>query len=97
VAVTSPDAARRMRRAVGLPDRHGLLVRCVRPGSAAERAGVEPGDLLVSADGLELDGLEALYGALEGQPPARPLALTVLRGSEQHELSVAFEDAQEDR
>src|SRR5918992_5621203 len=46
VAVAPPRVARRMRRAVGLPERDGLLVRAVEGGSAAERADIERGDLL---------------------------------------------------
>ena len=46
VAVAPPRAARRMRRAVGLPERDGLLVRAVEDRSPAGGArGLEPGDL----------------------------------------------------
>ena len=38
VALASPRHARRMRSAVGLPDREGLLVRGIVPGSPAIRA-----------------------------------------------------------
>ena len=44
-----PRAARRMRAAVGLPERDGLLVRGVEEDSPAGRAGLERGDLLVAA------------------------------------------------
>src|SRR4051794_8220506 len=40
VAVAPPRVARRLRRAVGLPERDGLLVRGVEGDSPAERAGV---------------------------------------------------------
>ncbi len=49
VAVAPPRVARRLRRAVGLPERDGVLVRAVEEGSAAERAGIERGDLIVAA------------------------------------------------
>jgi serine protease Do len=95
VAVASPRAARRMRRAVGLPDRQGLLVRSVQEGSAAARAGIETGDLLVAAGERALDGVDALYGVLEEHPADRPLELTVLRGAEERELTVSFAGAEE--
>ena len=47
VAVAPPRVARRMRRAVGLPEHDGLLVRAVESGSPADAAGVERGDLIV--------------------------------------------------
>ena len=44
-------AARRLRRAVGLPEQPGVLVRSVLDDSAAERAGLTRGDLIVGAGG----------------------------------------------
>lgn len=85
VAVASPRVARRMRRAVGLPEREGLLVRAVEEGSRAERAGIERGDLLVAAGGKELDGVDALHAALEDEGP---LTLTVVRGNEERSVEV---------
>ena len=41
--------ARRLRRAVGLPDAEGLLIRDVTEGSPAARAGLAQGDLIVAA------------------------------------------------
>src|SRR6516225_4600757 len=49
VAIAPPRVARRLRRAVGLPERDGILVRAVERGSAADRAGLERGDLIVAA------------------------------------------------
>src|SRR5437588_6730731 len=51
VAIAPPRVARRLRRAVGLPERDGVLVRAVEEGSAAARAGLERGDLIVAARG----------------------------------------------
>src|SRR5919199_1769718 len=51
VALAPPRAARRMRAAVGLPERDGLLVREVADDSPAARAGLQRGDLLVAAGG----------------------------------------------
>src|SRR5215216_3584879 len=51
VAIAPPRVARRLRRAVGLPEREGLLVRAVEEDGPADRAGVEPGDLIVAAAG----------------------------------------------
>lgn len=90
VAVAPPRAARRMRRAVGLPDRDGLLVREVEDQSPADRAGVERGDLLVAAGSRQLDGLDALHGALDEARDT--LVLTIVRGVDEVEMLVAFGD-----
>ena len=51
VAIAPPRVARRLRSAVGLPERDGLLVRGVEEDSPAEGAGLERGDLIVSIGG----------------------------------------------
>jgi serine protease Do len=97
VALAPPRVARRMRRAVGLPERDGLLVRAVEDGSAADRAGVQRGDLIVRAGEREIDGLDALYGALDEAGPTGTLALTVVRGAEEQELQVSLNGASGER
>jgi serine protease Do len=96
VAVAPPRVARRMRRAVGLPERAGLLVRAVEDGSASERAGIQRGDLLVAADGRELEGIDDLYASLDAVPPrGGTLQLTVVRGTEERDVAVALEGSRE--
>ena len=96
VAVAPPRAARRMRRAVGLPERDGLLVRAVEEGGAADRAGIERGDLIVAAGGNAIDGVEALYNVLDGLPPSGgELELTVVRGTEERNVTASFATAKE--
>jgi serine protease Do len=95
VAVAPPRVARRMRRAVGLPERDGLLVRAVEDGSPAARAGIERGDLLVSAGGLDLDGVDALYESLDAVPgEGGTLDLTIVRGTEERPVKVDFETSE---
>jgi serine protease Do len=90
VAVAPPRVARRMRRAVGLPERDGVLVRDVQEGSAAARAGVARGDLIVSIGGHEVDGIDALHRALDDVSGNGALSLTVVRGTDEQELEVSF-------
>jgi DNA-binding MarR family transcriptional regulator len=79
--VAPAHVARRMRRAVGLPDRTGLLVVGVADGSPASAAGLAEGDLLVSAGGVELRSVASLYQALTGH--RRHVVLAVVRGVDQ--------------
>jgi serine protease Do len=64
VAVAPGHVARHMRRAVGLPEHDGILVRGVEEGSPAEAAGIREGDLIVSVDGVEIADPDALHAAL---------------------------------
>jgi len=88
VAVAPARVARRLRRAVGLPEREGVLVRHVEDGSPAARAGIQAGDLIVAVGGTEIDGVDGLYEALDKAGPA--LALTVVRGAEERTVEVSF-------
>src|SRR6185503_3174497 len=64
VAIAPNHVARRLRRSVGLPERDGILVRGVEDGSAAAEAGVEVGDLIVSAGGKAIVDADDLQDAL---------------------------------
>ena len=91
VAVAPPRVARRMRRAVGLPEHDGLLVRAVESDSPAARAGLERGDLIVTAGGRALEGVDSLYAALDELPAKEPsLTLALLRGTDEREVEVSF-------
>jgi S1-C subfamily serine protease len=91
VAIAPARAARRMRRAVGLPERAGLLVRAVEDESPAAGAGIESGDLLAAANGVELDSVDTLYGLLDAVAGGGSLELTVVRGTEERTVKVEFE------
>jgi serine protease Do len=96
VAVAPPRVARRLRRAVGLPERDGLLVRDVEDDSPAADAGIERGDLIVAAGASDIDGVDALYSALDAVPAAGgELELTILRGTEERAVTVTFATTKE--
>jgi serine protease Do len=86
VALAPPRVARRMRAAVGLPEREGLLVRGVVEGSPASKASVERGDLLVRAGGRPLAGMDDLFDALD--QAGDKLTLGIVRGTEERELEI---------
>ncbi len=90
VAIAPPRVARRLRRAVGLPELDGVLVRAVEEGSAAERAGIERGDLIIGAAGNQVDRVDALYDALDAARASGQLELTVLRGADERRVTVTF-------
>ena len=90
VAIAPPRVARRLRRAVGLPERDGVLVRAVEDGSPAANAGIARGDLLVAAGGRELARVDALYEALDGARADGKLELTIVRGTEERAVTVTF-------
>jgi len=93
VALTPPPVARRLRAAVGLPDRDGVLVRDVAENSPAAAAGLLRGDLIVSAGGAHVTSFDALLSAVDAVGGDGVLSLGVLRGTEEIAVEVRFDPA----
>ena len=88
VAIAPARVARRLRQAVGLPERDGLLVREVLPGSVAERAGLSVGDLIVRLGEAAVATPDELLGGLERIAGRVPVG--VVRGVDELELEAVF-------
>lgn len=86
IALVPSHVAARLRAAVGLPERAGLLVRGVEPDGPAAAAGILVGDLIVRAGSSPIAGIDDLYSAVDGLGDGEPMALGVLRGTEELEL-----------
>jgi serine protease Do len=89
VAIAPGHVARRLRRAVGLPEREGLLIREVTEESPAARAGLAQGDLIVAAGGQPVRALDDLFDALQTAGDGT-VELTVVRGTEERAIQVAL-------
>jgi S1-C subfamily serine protease len=89
VAITPGRVARRLRRAVGLPDTDGLLIREVVEASPAARAGLASGDLIVAAAGQPARTPDDLFDALAAAGSGT-LELTVVRGTDERTVQVTF-------
>jgi len=87
IGVVPTHVARRMRRAVGLPDADGLLVRLVEDNSPASRAGLAQGDLIVLAAGQPVSGVDDLFEAL-GTANDGAIQLIILRGVDELAIDV---------
>lgn len=88
ITITPGHVARRLRRAVGLPDTEGLLIRDVAEDSPAARAGLAPGDLIVAAAGQPVRTVDDLSGAL--QTAGETIELNVLHGTDERSIQVAL-------
>ncbi|RED13212.1 RIP metalloprotease RseP [Pontivivens insulae] len=72
------------------------FVAGIRPLSAASRAGIEPGDLIVAADGAPLPDFDTLKDAVAAKA-GEEMVITVRRGDERMDLTMVptIEDVQE--
>ena len=71
-----------------LPERDGALVQRVLPESPAEKAGLKRGDLVVSVAEQTVKTPAALLQQVERAEVGQPLALRVLRGQKELQLSI---------
>jgi S1-C subfamily serine protease len=76
------------RRAAGLAQDRAVMISTVEPDSAAERAGLRPGDIIVALDSTAIAGADDLVRALTGEKIGRSVAFDVLRGTERLTASV---------
>jgi serine protease Do len=88
IAIAPSWLAQRMRAAVGLAPREGLLVREVEPGGRAAAAGLLVGDLIVTAASRPMSDPEDLEAAIAAATGT--LALGLVRGEDEMELAVAL-------
>lgn len=89
VALAPPRAGRELRRAVGLPERDGLLVRGVQEDSLAQRAGVRRGDLIVALGDAATVSIDDLHDAVQNLAPDTATPLRIVRGTEELTVEVA--------
>jgi serine protease Do len=90
VAIAPGHVARRLRRAVGLPDADGLLIRDVAGNSPAAAAGLARGDLIIAAAGQPIRTADDLFAALRAAASGGTVDLTVLRGTEERSVHVVL-------
>ncbi len=88
VGLAPARVARRLRRAVGLSERDGLLVREVEEGSPAAAAGIAEGDLIVAAAGRPVTTADDLFEAIGSVSGQAPLEVGLVRGTEERTVSV---------
>ncbi|MFN4242088.1 MAG: M28 family peptidase [Tepidisphaerales bacterium] len=93
--VSADDAPVRERVGLGLmPDMalrdRGMRIDAVAPGSAAERAGLRGGDILLQLDGTPIDSVEDLQAVYDRHAPGDTVTAVYERDGQQMETRVTF-------
>jgi S1-C subfamily serine protease len=92
VGVAPAPVARRLRAAVGLPERDGALVRGVAEDSPAARAGMATGDLITAVGDTTVAGPGDLEAALAAPEVGATVTVHVVRGTDELDLVITFDD-----
>src|ERR1700733_7900323 len=88
VAAQHTPIPRRLRHAAEIEQTSAVMVATVESGSAADRAGLRAGDVVLSLDGKPITGADDLIRALTGETIGRSVAFDVLRGTERLTISL---------
>jgi serine protease Do len=79
-----------------LPRDWGMILEDVEPGGPADRAGLKPGDMVMSADGATTRTLHQFLRTIDRHAIGEALKVTVQRGSDIVEAAVTVEERPDD-
>jgi serine protease Do len=86
VQIQSIDDA--LAEGLGLPDANGALVAAVTPGSPADKAGINVGDVIVGFDGKPIESMRELPRRVASEAPGSKTHVEVLRDGKRKTVSV---------
>ena len=96
IGVQIQEVTREVADSFGLKVPMGALVNSVEKGGPAEKAGVEPGDIIIKVDGREIANSNVLPRIVTQIPPGKRVTLTVWRGGAQRDLGVVVAEMREE-
>lgn len=92
LGVSISDFSTETAKALGVDAREGALVQEVVPGSAAEKAGMKVGDVIVAVDGEAVSGASKLRATIGLKRQGDKIRLDVLRDGQQRKLVATLEE-----
>jgi predicted metalloprotease with PDZ domain len=92
LGVQTESLTRQLGEYFGVKDGEGVLVRSVEKGSAAEKAGLKAGDVIVKADNEKLTGRSDLSHILRNHRTGGKMTLVVMRDKREQTFTVTLPD-----
>lgn len=96
LGVQVQQVTREMAEALNLKKPVGALVDSVNPGSAAEKAGVESGDVILEFDGQEVEASSDLPPLVGANPPGTTTEIVVSRNGKRKTFDVTLDALEAD-
>jgi len=96
IGVSIGPVTKDVAESLGLGKPQGAIVRSVEPGQPADKAGIEPGDIIVKVDGKVLEKSSDLPRLIGGTKPGSKAVLQVFRRGNLRDVSVAVVEAPDD-
>ncbi|MBI5329116.1 MAG: Do family serine endopeptidase [Betaproteobacteria bacterium] len=91
VGIEVQDITPEIAESFGLPGTEGALIAGVLRGGPADRAGIHPGDVLVSVGGKQVADSSSLLTLIAALPPGKVTQLQLVRGQTRMQVMVTAE------
>jgi serine protease Do len=91
LGINAEDVSGQLGSYFGAPDGAGILIREVSSGSAAEKAGLKAGDVIIKVDGKAVRTLGDLRAQLRDKGDQKSVKLGILRKGSEMNFAVAVE------
>jgi Do/DeqQ family serine protease len=93
LGVTVQQVTEDMAQSLGLKQRGGAIVSSVMDDSAADRAGIKQGDVIMSFNGQPVQDFNSLRNRVADAKPGSNASVTVIRDGEEKTLTVKLDEA----
>jgi len=97
IGVQIEQVSKEVAESIGLGKPLGALVRSVEPGSPADKAGIEAGDIIVKFDGKSIDKSSDLPRMVGSTKPGTKSTMTVFRRGTTKDLNVTIAEIEPDK
>jgi serine protease Do len=76
----------------GLKDRNGAVVMSIVPGSAAAKAGLEPGDVVIAYNGRPIKNRDELVSMVVATKPGTTVPVRIVRDKQERTVNVTVDE-----
>jgi S1-C subfamily serine protease len=84
------DITQELAQSFNLPASRGVLITQVERGSPADKAGIKPGDVLLSVNGRPVTDTTTMLNLIAALPPGQHATIRLTRNQAETELAVTI-------
>lgn len=92
IGITGRNITSAVQRYYNLPVSSGVVVESVEEGSCAEAAGIAEGDVIVAADGKEINDMDGLIAIKNRHKPGETLVVTLARSNGNIDIEIILDE-----
>jgi serine protease Do len=97
IAVAIGEVTKDVADSLGLPKAQGALVSSVEPGGPADKAGIQPGDIIMKFNGQPVEAATDLPRMVGDTKPGTKATITVWRKGQTRDLPITIAEMQSDK